>query len=116
MSEEVLIQQGAEAKIFQTIYDGKVAIRKERLSKSWRHRDLDVKLCKTRLKQEVNCLKKAIKHHFSVPSILFVNQDRFSIYMEYIPGETLKMALVGDKWDTFFRKNFHHPMSLSLLT
>lgn len=51
IEEVTLISQGAEAKVFKIReYLGEPAIVKERLSKSYRHPDLDDRLNKERMK------------------------------------------------------------------
>ena len=50
-----LIGHGAEGRLYKTIVNGKELIYKERVSKRYRVPDLDTKLTKQRLGQEVRC-------------------------------------------------------------
>lgn len=91
-----LIFQGAEARV----YKAKDALHqdcaiKERLSKPYRHADLDAKINKSRLKSEVKSMMKASKLGVSVPRLDFVDKDHRRIVMEWVPGRTLK-AVVDD--------------------
>lgn len=107
---EVLLYQGAEAKVFSCIYNDHEAIVKERLSKSYRIRELDLKINKQRITQESRCMEKCRKAGIRVPMFVFshskfltVSQLLFfsfrlfftdlsssRIYMEKIIGSTLR--------------------------
>jgi TP53 regulating kinase-like protein len=56
---EVLVCQGAEAKVYLSTYLSKPVIIKERLSKSYRVKELDTKINKQRLLQEARCIVKS---------------------------------------------------------
>ena len=79
-----LIQQGAEAKLFQ---DGNSLI-KERIKKSYRLEMLDNKIRKFRTKREAKLLSKA---NINVPKLL--NVETTKIEMEFIQGDLLKDIL-----------------------
>jgi hypothetical protein len=51
-----LIKQGAEAKLYEGNYLGRLTIVKERFKKSYRHVDLDNRLTKERMKSEARAL------------------------------------------------------------
>ena len=53
-----LICQGAEGCIYATSYLGKPAVIKQRLSKSYRVKELDTKINKQRILQEARCIVK----------------------------------------------------------
>ena len=53
-----IICQGAEACVYASSYLGKPAVVKERLSKRYRVKTLDVKINTERIKQEVRCIVK----------------------------------------------------------
>lgn len=53
-----LISQGAEGKVFATIFLSKPTIVKERVPKKYRVKELDVKLTLQRLRQEARCMVK----------------------------------------------------------
>lgn len=51
--------QGAEARVFSASYLGMPAVVKERLSKSYRVKELDTKIIKQRMLQEARCIVKS---------------------------------------------------------
>jgi TP53 regulating kinase and related kinases len=53
-----LIGQGAEGKVFATMFLSKPTIVKERVPKKYRVKELDVKLTLQRLRQEARCMVK----------------------------------------------------------
>jgi TP53 regulating kinase and related kinases len=80
------ITQGAEAKI----YLEKNNILKNRIKKSYRLKELDEKIRKSRTKKEAKILEKASKL-INVPKI--INIGKFSIKLEYINGDKLSNQL-----------------------
>ena len=56
--DEILLSQGAEGKIYSSQYLNKDVIIKERTAKSYRVKDLDIKINKQRLLQEARCIVK----------------------------------------------------------
>lgn len=91
--EDILICQGAEGKVFKTMFLNKPTICKERLKKSYRVNELDEKINKQRILQEARCIAKCRRNGVSVPSIYYVDLPQNRLYMEYIDGETLKSVL-----------------------
>ncbi|KAJ5076590.1 o-sialoglycoprotein endopeptidase [Anaeramoeba ignava] len=77
-----LINQGAEARIYRTIFYGKQTIIKERFSKKYRHPKLDKILTQKRVSQEVKCICKCRKAGILAPSIYYVDKETNSIFME----------------------------------
>ncbi|MCK4429014.1 MAG: Kae1-associated serine/threonine protein kinase [Candidatus Aenigmarchaeota archaeon] len=75
-----LIAKGAEAKIY---LDGD-KIRKERICKNYREKELDIFLRKTRTKKEAKLLSDVKRLGIKVPTIFEVEQ--FCIEMEFIDG------------------------------
>lgn len=69
---------------------GEKAILKERFKKAYRHPELEKRLSRSRLVQEVRCLNKAAKLGVRTPAVLFVQIDKLRIYVEYIQGLTMK--------------------------
>ena len=53
-----LISQGAEGKVYRSNYLSKPSIIKERVPKSYRVKELDIKLNKQRLLQESRCMER----------------------------------------------------------
>lgn len=76
------IKQGAEA----VIYLDRDKIIKERVSKSYRIKEIDDKLRKARTRQETKLLQKAT----NVPKVLSSSDKTMKIEMEYIKGDLVK--------------------------
>lgn len=92
-----LIQQGAEAKI---LLEGDHII-KDRISKGYRHLDLDKKLIKRRTKSETKLLEKASKIiNTPFPEIINFNQ----IKMPFIDGKKLSDHLEKLDWRDVCKK------------
>jgi TP53 regulating kinase-like protein len=85
MSKQILYQ-GAEAII--TKEDNKII--KNRIEKSYRIKELDERLRKTRTKSEAKILEKA-QSIINVPKMF--KQDKFSLELEFIKGEKLSETL-----------------------
>uniref|UniRef100_H2YIX0 non-specific serine/threonine protein kinase n=1 Tax=Ciona savignyi TaxID=51511 RepID=H2YIX0_CIOSA len=85
-----LIQQGAEAKIYRTEFLGKECIVKQRFPKKYRLPEIDEKLTKKRLSQEIRALQRCRKAGIPTPAILFTDLVGNVIFMEEIPGVTMK--------------------------
>jgi len=80
------IAQGAEA----ILYRDKDTLVKERIRKSYRIKEIDEKLRARRTSLEARLLRKA-KPLISVPGV--IDEDKFSIRMEYIDGKKIKDVL-----------------------
>lgn len=91
-----LIAQGAEAKLYRE----NAAIIKERLSKAYRHPELDETLRRFRTRREAKVLQKLEEMNFPAPHLREFSDKRMSIVMDFVPGETLKDAL-RQKGDDF---------------
>lgn len=87
MTERVLIQQGAEAKLEKYEENGVMVIEKIRFEKKYRHPLIDQQVRKRRTKSEAKCLQLAQKSGIPCPEVIAV--EPFSIKMEYIDGKTL---------------------------
>lgn len=81
------LAQGAEAIITRD----KNKVTKHRISKSYRHKEIDEKIRKSRTRKEANILKKAKELKISVPELL--KQEEFSLEMEFIEGDRLSDTL-----------------------
>ncbi|KAJ2077262.1 TP53 regulating kinase [Coemansia sp. RSA 988] len=90
MAEQVLLRQGAEARVYKTTIGGKPAIAKQRFSKKYRHPELDNKLTRGRLNQEARSLKRCREHGIRAPDVIRVDKESATLYIEFIPGPTLK--------------------------
>lgn len=93
MDSAVLLCQGAEARVYLTNFIGLKAIAKERLSKSYRLKELDNKINKQRILQECRSMLKCRKSGVKTPSIFLVDVARNRLFMEYISGCTAKQFL-----------------------
>jgi TP53 regulating kinase-like protein len=92
-----IIQQGAEAIIIHE--DGKVI--KDRVSKSYRHPELDKKLIKARTKREAKILEKASKI-IDAPKPISVSFNE--IQMPFIEGKKLSENLENLNWREICKK------------
>ena len=84
-----LIQQGAEAKIY--LKEKEDVILKDRISKSYRNKELDKKIIKQRTKAEKKLLEKASKI-INAPNP-FPSKETNIIEMPYINGQKLSNSL-----------------------
>jgi len=88
-----LIQQGAEARVFQMNFLGNPTIVKERFVKNYRHPVLDQKLTTRRLHSEARCLARCAKYGVETPTVYFVDVEGRKLYTEYVDGITVKQQL-----------------------
>lgn len=86
MTKQILAQ-GAEAIITKE----KNKVTKHRISKSYRHKEIDEKIRKSRTRKEANILKKAKELKILVPELF--KQEEFSLEMEFIEGDRLSEKL-----------------------
>ncbi len=82
-----LIAEGAEAKVFRE----KSSIFKKRISKGYRHKELDKKIRTRRTRSEAKILTKALEARINVPKV--INTDKFDIEIEYLKGDKLSETL-----------------------
>ena len=82
-----LISEGAEAKIY--LSENKII--KKRVSKKYRHKELDNSILKRRIKSENKILKKSKKYGINVPEVY--DNDSNSITMENLSGIKLSDLL-----------------------
>ncbi|CAK8692569.1 unnamed protein product [Clavelina lepadiformis] len=90
-----LLQQGAEARLFAANFCGRSCIVKERFPKKYRLQEIDEKLTKKRLSQEVKALQRCRKAGILTPIIYFVDTTRSIIFLEKIDGETVRQHIVS---------------------
>ena len=90
----VMIEQGAEAKIF--FKDGTVI--KERIKKTYRHEQIDKVIRKSSTRREAKLLKKA-GEHVPVPKVIYSCDKEMKIKIEFIEGKKLRDVVdyVSDK-------------------
>lgn len=85
----MIIAKGAEALISRE----KNILIKERIKKSYRIPEIDVKLRSQRTKFEVNALRKAGRMGVNVPEVIEISNNK--IRMQYLEGETLRDLISG---------------------
>ena len=85
-----LLQQGAEAKLYETNFFGRPCLSKERFSKKYRHPFIDEKLTRKRVSQEVRTLQRCRKIGIFVPAVYFVDLISNVIFMEKLNCITVR--------------------------
>ena len=88
-----LIKHGAEAKLYLDKFDNQLVVIKDRIKKSYRIKQIDEKIRKTRTSLEFNLLTKARRTGIPTPKILEVDKKNHKIIMEYIDGKRIKELL-----------------------
>ncbi|XP_058096624.1 uncharacterized protein LOC131242172 isoform X1 [Magnolia sinica] len=91
----VLLKQGAEARVFESTFLGKRSIVKERFSKKYRHPLLDSKLTLKRLNAEARCMTKARRLGVSTPTLYAMDPVLHTLTFEYIEGPAVKEVLLA---------------------
>eukprot|EP01018_Ginkgo_biloba_P014293 Gb_18739 [translate_table: standard] len=89
-----LVKQGAEARIFESIFLGRRSIIKERFSKKYRHPILDAKLTLKRLYGEARCMTKARRLGVLTPTLYALDSELHTLTFEYIEGSSVKEMLL----------------------
>ncbi|XP_029657472.1 EKC/KEOPS complex subunit Tp53rk [Octopus sinensis] len=79
-----LVKQGAEAKLYESLFYERPCIIKERFQKSYRHPSLDKSLTQQRLKSEVRAMLRCRMNGIPAPVVFFTNLENGCIYMEKI--------------------------------
>ncbi|OAY76061.1 EKC/KEOPS complex subunit bud32 [Ananas comosus] len=90
----VLLKQGAEARVFESIFVGQKCIIKERFSKKYRHPVLDSKLTTKRLNAEARCMTKARRLGVPTPVLYAVDPLLHTLTFEYVNGPSVKEILL----------------------
>ena len=88
-----MIAQGAEARVFRSTFLGRDCVVKERFPKKYRLPVLDEELTRTRMKQEIRSLSRARREGIDAPCVYFCDEKALRIYMEHVPGCTVKQFL-----------------------
>ncbi|XP_061545150.1 EKC/KEOPS complex subunit TP53RK [Phycodurus eques] len=88
LSKLELLKQGAEARIYRTVFLGKPTIVKERFRKRYRHPLLDEKLTHRRTVQEVRSILRCRRAGISTPVVYFVDYTSHCIFLEEIVGSS----------------------------
>ena len=115
------IGRGAEAVVARTDFLGREAVLKTRVSKGYRHPDLDSHLRTTRTRTEVRVMREARSAGVRSPVVYDTDLKEGSITMEYVHGESVKSILtehperadgicarIGEMIAKLHRKNISH--------
>lgn len=94
-----LYKQGAESKIYTSLYSDRKVIVKERFSKLYRNQLLDQTLRKERTKAEAKAILKCKINGIATPGIYSLDLNNCKITMEYINGQTVNDYLNNLKND-----------------
>jgi len=81
------MKKGAEADIYQLMWQNSKAILKIRKPKNYRNSILDSKICKQRTIKESQMLSQVKSFGIPTPLVYFVNLKNNSIIMQAIPGK-----------------------------
>ncbi len=81
---KVLVQQGAEARVYRSDFFGKPTIIKERFVKSYRVPSLDQKLTHRRMNQEVRSMARCRRNGIRAPAVYHIDLKQRTIHMEDI--------------------------------
>ena len=85
-----LINRGAEADVYSTMWDKKKAILKIRKVKSYRNSLLDQKIRKQRTTRESQIISQVKSFGISTPLIYFMDINKCSILVQYIDGKIVR--------------------------
>ncbi len=88
MIERVRVAQGAEAIPWKN-----ENLKKERVSKGYRHPEIDSEIRKRRTKAEARLLERASRAGVNVPRV--INVSDFEIEMEFVEGKRVKDVIAG---------------------
>ena len=95
-----LIAEGAEAKIY--LIENK--LRKIRIEKNYRIKEIDEKLRKKRNKREFKVYSKLYENGVNVPKPIELNEREFYFDFEYIKGSILKNTINETKIENAFKQ------------
>lgn len=90
---EKVIYKGAEAEVKLSLYLNRKAIKKRRIPKGYRLRELDHRLRSLRTKEEAKLIHEARRAGVPVPIIYDVDIKECTITMEFVRGERIKELL-----------------------
>ncbi len=94
-----LVRKGAEACLYADSYLGMRGIRKERISKPYRHPKLDSEIRSSRTLLEGRLLSDAKRAGVRTPTVFQIDPASTSLLMEYIDGIILRDSLSSMKRD-----------------
>jgi TP53 regulating kinase-like protein len=88
-----ILYRGAEAEISLSTFMGKTVVRKHRIPKAYRIKEIDSLLIAARTKEEAKLIAESRLYGVSVPIIYDVDLDNGIITMEYVAGKRIKDIL-----------------------
>lgn len=92
-----IYKQGAESKIYSSLYSDQKSIVKERFSKQYRNKLLDQTLRKERTKAEAKAILKCKQGGVATPVLYSLDLINYKIIMENINGKTISEYLISMK-------------------
>ena len=95
---------GAESKIIEIIENKKIFLKKIRIEKKYRIKQIDEKIRKFRNSKEFKILKKLNENKINTPKVFDLNEKEYSFKMEKIEGETLNKKLNKENLKKAFEK------------
>jgi len=95
--EQRLLHRGAEADLYLQEWYGLKVVRKVRIPKLYRVKELDITLRRTRTAHEALIMHDAKRAGVATPLIYLVDMEDTAIVMQYIEGTRLKEYLESSK-------------------
>ena len=99
-----IIYRGAEAEIVLSNYLGKKVVKKERITKSYRIKEIDSHLISYRTKEEAKLISESRKCGVSVPLLYDVDLKKCILTMQFLNGKRIKDII--NNLDESRRKNY----------
>jgi len=90
VTKQNILYQGAEAKIIKSSYLGYNVVKKQRVHKRYRIKEIDEYLIQTRTKEEAKVMGLARTKGVSVPIIYDIDLQKGCIIFEYVQGSRVK--------------------------
>ena len=90
MAKKTILYRGAEAEICLSSYMGYKVVKKNRVRKKYRIKNIDDRLVSFRTKEEAKLMTESRSHGVSVPIIYDVDLQEGIITMEYLEGRRIK--------------------------
>lgn len=85
-----VLKRGAEATIYESVFEGQDVVVKERSAKRYRIPQIDAVLRSNRTRQEIKLMREARGHGVMTPRIVHSDEVLSVITMEKIDGPTMK--------------------------
>lgn len=112
MTNKKILYQGAEAEIYVSKYMDFDVVKKRRLHKSYRIKNIDEKLIFYRTKEESKLIMESRQYGVSVPIIYDIDLKNGIITMEYLKGKRIKDIFNNLKPE--IRKNICKKIGISI--